>query len=561
MKRPDPSLVVDRRTLLAGLGAAATLAATGTAARATAADPTIDPDGRPRTAGAAPAFELAGATVADLSARMAKGELTARRIAELYLARIAAVDRPTDGRLGTNAVIEINPEALAIADALDAERQAKGPRGPLHGIPVLIKDNIETADRMQTTAGSLALVGIARAQDAHIVTRLRAAGAVILGKTNLSEWANFRSTQSISGWSGRGGQTRNPYALDRNPCGSSSGTGAGIAADLATLGVGTETDGSIVCPSSICGIVGLKPTLGLLSRSGIVPISHSQDTPGPMCRTVRDAALLLGAMTGVDPRDRDTAPSNGRSHTDYTKFLDLEGLAGKRLGIARNHFGFDPRVEKLMDEAIAALRAGGAEIVDPAPLPHAGEYDEAEFAVLLYEFKADLNAYLGTLGPAADVAKVRTLADLIAWNAAHAQAEMPWFGQELFEQAEAKGPLSDQAYLDALAKCRRLSRQDGIDAVLAEKKLDALVAPSNAPAWLTDYVRGDHYGGGSSTPAAVAGYPTITVPTGFVYGLPIGITFYGAAWSEPKLLSIAYAYEQATQARRAPRFLPTVELG
>jgi amidase len=555
MSRSSPPPGLDRRALLTGLGAAgaaawlapgATSATAGAEATAAATGPTAE--------GGAASFPLAEATIDDLGRRMASGELTARRIAELYLERIAAVDRPQAERRTTNAVVEVNPDALALADALDAERRAAGPRGPLHGIPVLLKDNLDTADRMQSTAGSLALVGVPRREDAFAAARLRAAGALVMGKANLSEWANFRSTRSVSGWSGRGGQTRNPYALDRSPCGSSSGSAAAVAADLAVVAVGTETDGSIVCPASICGIVGLKPTVGLVSRRGITPISRSQDTAGPMARTVRDAAHLLTALAGVDPGDAATAAAAGKIAADYTTFLGVD-LRGVRLGVARNHFGFDPKVDALMEQALEVLRGLGAELVDPANLPHAGEYDEAEYEVLLYEFKADLEAYLAGLGPECPV---RTLADLIAWNEKHASEELALFGQEIFALAAAKGPLTETAYLEALAKCRRLSREEGIDAILDGQRLDALVAPSNAPAWLIDPVRGDHYGGGSSSPAAVAGYPSITVPCGFAWELPVGITFYGRAWSEGVLLGIAHAFEQATRARRAPRFLASV---
>jgi amidase len=506
-----------------------------------------------RAAYQAKPFEFDEATTADLQNAMKAGKHTARSIAESYLARIDEMDKRGPA---VNAVIELNPEALAIADALDRERKEKGPRGPLHGIPVLIKDNIDTADKMMTTAGSLALLGSTPPKDAFIVERLRAAGAVILGKTNLSEWANFRSTHSTSGWSGRGGQTRNPYALDRNPCGSSSGSGAAASANFAAIAVGTETDGSVVCPSSTCGLVGIKPTLGLVSRAGIIPIAHSQDTAGPMARTVTDATILLGALAGIDARDAATGDSRGKGLADYTKFLDAGGLKGARIGVARKSFGFNDRVDKLMQEAIDVMKRLGAEIIDPADIPTAGKFDDSEFEVLLYEFKADLNAYLATLG---ERAPVHSLKEIIAFNEKNADKEMPYFGQEIMLKAEAKGPLNDTAYRKALAKNLRMSRTDGIGAVMTKHKLDALIAPTGGPSWKTDLLNGDHFTGGFSTPTAVAGYPHITVPAGFVFGLPVGISFAGRAWSEPTLIKLAYAYEQATKHRRAPQFLPNVE--
>jgi amidase len=422
----------------------------------------------------------------------------------------------------------------------------------------VIKDNIETADRMHTTAGSLALSDSIAARDAFVAERLRAAGAVIIGKTNLSEWANFRSTHSTSGWSGRGGQTKNPYALDRNPCGSSSGTGSAIAANLASVGIGSETDGSVVCPSSASGLVGIKPTLGLVSRSGIIPIAHSQDTAGPMTRTVTDAAILLGAIAGVDSSDAATKASSGKSQSDYTKYLDRNGLKGARIGVVRHYFGFNQHVDALMKESIEAIRQLGATVVDPADMPTAGKYDDTELEVLLYEFKTDLNKYLAGLGPGV---KTRTLADLIRFNEENRDREMPYFGQELFEQAEKKGPLTSGKYRKALAKNRRMSRAEGIDATLAKHKLDALIAPTGGPVWPTDLANGDHYTGGYSTASAVAGYPHITVPAGLVFGLPVGLSFFAGAWSEPVIIKFAYAFEQATTARRRPQFLPTVKLG
>jgi amidase len=487
------------------------------------------------------AFDGGEATVADLQPALAAGDVTSRRLTETYLARIDAVD-PT-----LRSVLETNPDALEIADAMDAERRSNHVRGPLHGIPVLVKDNIDTADRMKTTAGSFALGDVTPARDAFVVGRLREAGAVILGKANLSEWANFRSTRSSSGWSARSGQCRNPYALDRSPCGSSSGSGVAVSANLCALAVGTETDGSIVCPSSVNGIVGVKPTVGLVSRSGVVPVSHSQDTPGPMARTVEDAAALLSALAGVD--ELDVATAEAHVEPDSIAFRDPDGLRGARIGVARKLAGFNDHVDRLFDDALAAILDLGAELVDPADIPHTDELEDPELEVFLYEFKTDLEAYLGSLGPSQPC---RTLADLIAFNAEHADVEMPYFGQELFEKAAEKGPLTEPAYLDALATCRLLSRAEGIDAVMDEHRLDALVAPSNAPAWRIDYANGDHYVGGNSTPAAVAGYPNVTVPMGFAFDLPIGISFMGRAWSEGTLIRVASAFEHETRHRRPP---------
>ncbi len=507
-----------------------------------------DPHGAPGLGSSG--FELEEATLSDLESRMSQGSLTSKRIAELYLERIEALDRRGPA---LHSVIEVNPDALAIARSLDAERKAKGTRGPLHGIPVLLKDNIDTADKMQTTAGSLALAGQPATRDSGVAERLRAAGAVILGKTNLSEWANFRSTHSTSGWSGRGGQTKNPFALDRNPCGSSSGSGAATSANLCALAVGTETDGSVVCPSAMCGIVGIKPTLGLISRAGIIPIAHSQDTAGPMARTVRDAAVLLGAMVGLDPRDPATQASAGKSYADYTQFLDANGLRGARIGIARQYFNIGPAVTAVMEECISLMRDAGAQIVDPADLPSYEAWRDTELQVLLYEFKTDLNAYLAARGTA-----VQSLEQCIAFNRAHRTEEMPFFEQEIMEQAQQKGALTDKAYKDALATNRRLSRKEGIDAVLSKFKVDAIVGPTAGPAWVTDWIDGDHVDSGCASPPAVAGYPHITVPAGFTFGLPLGISFFGAAWSEPALIKFAYAFEQARKARRKPEFLPTV---
>jgi len=482
---------------------------------------------------------LEEATLADLERGFRENRFTARAVTESYLARIDSLDKKGPA---VNAVIEINPDALPLADALDRERKAGRVRGPLHGVPVLIKDNLDTADRMSTTAGSLALAGSRPAQDAAVVARLRAAGAVILGKTNLSEWANFRSTHSVSGWSGRGGLTRNPYALDRNACGSSSGSAAAVAANLCAVAVGTETDGSVTAPASVNGIVGFKPSVGLVSRSGIIPISHSQDTAGPMARTVRDAALLLNAMA-----DAKNAP-------DYTQSLDPRGLKGMRLGVERKFFGANAAMDEVMESCLAEMKRQGAELVDPANLPSHGKYDDDELEVMLYEFKTGLNAYLAQRSGL----PVHSLADLIAFNRQHAAQEMPHFQQELFERAQAKGPLTDKPYTDARARCVQLSRAEGIDAVIRKFKLHAIVAPTAGPAPLTDLVLGDPNWPGCTTPAAVAGYPHITVPAGFVQGLPVGISFFGPASSEPVLLRIAYAFEQATRARKQPSFARSI---
>ncbi len=504
-------------------------------------------------------FELDEITIDDVQKAFQSGEYSSRSLTEKYLRRIAEIDKAGPR---VNSVIEPNPEALQIAAALDEERRAKGSRGPLHGIPILIKDNIDTGDRMHTTAGSLALLeaapgsgsGSQPANDAFVAAQLRKAGAVILGKTNLSEWANIRSSHSTSGWSGRGGLTRNPYALDRNPCGSSSGTGAGVSANFCVAGVGTETDGSVVCPASANGLAGLKPTVGLVSRTGIIPISHSQDTAGPMARTVRDVAILLSAMAGADAEDSATADARRKQFSDYTQFLDPAGLKGARLGVVRKYFGFNDEVDRLMETLLGEMKHAGAEIVDPADVPTIGKFDESELTVFLYELKADLAAYLKRRPGAA----VKNLKDVIAFNELHRDREMPYFGQDLFIKAEQKGPLDTKEYLDAQALNRQLSRAEGIDFVMDKWKLDALVAPTGSPAWITDLINGDRISGGSSTAAAVAGYPNINVTAGSLWGLPVGISFFGRAWSEPTLLKIAYSFEQLTKARRKPHFLPTI---
>jgi len=499
----------------------------------------------------APVFPLEELTLRDLQDAMAAGRYTSRQLVELYLRRIDDVDR---GGPALRSIGEINPDALRLADGLDAERRERGPRGPLHGIPVVLKDNIDTGDRMATTAGSLALDGSTAPRDAFVVERLRAAGAVILGKSNLSEWANFRSRHSSSGWSARGGQVRNPYVLDRNPCGSSSGSGVAVAANLAAVAVGTETDGSVVCPASVNGVVGIKPTVGLVSRAGIIPIAHSQDTAGPMARTVTDAAILLTAMSGRDPRDPATERAGGRTQ-DYAAGLDGGALKGARIGVSRAvHFGYSAAADRLIEAAIDTMKARGAVIVDPVEIPNVGRLDPCEIEVLLYEFKADLNAYLA----ARPGTGVRTLADLIAFNRQERGREMPFFGQDLFEDAEKKGPLTSAEYRTNLANCQRWAGPEGIDAAMDQHRLDALVAPVTSPAWPIDHPNGDHVSGASSTIAAVAGYPHVAVPAGEVSGLPVGISFFGRAWSEAMLIRLAYAFEQATHHRHVPRFVPTV---
>jgi amidase len=499
-------------------------------------------------------FELDEITITELQAGMSSGKYTARSIAEKYIERIKSIDR-NGPELRT--VIELNPDALTIADALDKERKEKGPRGLLHGIPVLIKDNIDTADKMATTAGSLALVGSKPPADSFVAHQLRQAGAIILGKTNLSEWANIRSSRSTSGWSGRGGLTKNPYALDRNTSGSSAGSGAAVAANLCGVAVGTETDGSVISPASIHSVVGIKPTVGLISRTGIIPISHTQDTAGPMTRTVKDAAILLSALSGIDPEDKATLESRGKSSSDYTQFLDIKGLQGTRIGVVRRYFGFHELVDALMARAFDVMKQNGATMVDPADADTLGQLDKNEGLVLRYELKADMNAYLARLGSSAPV---HTLKEIIEFNERNKEKEMPYFQQETFIQAEAKGPLTEKEYIEARDNNLRLARAEGIDAIMDKFKLDALVAPSESPAWCTDLVTGDHFLSGSTTAAAVAGYPSITVPAGFVFGLPVGISFFGRAWSESTLIKIAYAFEQATKHRKPPRFLPTANV-
>lgn len=551
----DPTVpAVGRRDFvkLSGLGAAAlATGATGCGPGDVASRPADREDSEWWTR---LSFELEEKTVAELQEGMAAGRWSAREITKLYLDRIALLDR-NGPRL--RSVIETNPDALEIADALDRERRDGRVRGPLHGIPILLKDNIDTADGMMTTAGSWALAGHHAPRDSWVAERLRAAGAILLGKANLSEWANFRSTNSTSGWSGRGGQCANPYAMDRNPCGSSSGSGAATSANFCAGAIGTETNGSIICPASINGVAAVKPTVGLVGRSGIIPIAHSQDTAGPMCRTVADAATLLGAMTGLDPRDPATGPSEGRAFGDYTQFLDPAGLRGARIGVERSFFGADPRVDALMEDAIQAMARAGAVIVDDTLVETRRQISAPSYQVLLYEFKAGMAAYFEMSGHPNGM---RGLADLIAFNEANRESEMPFFGQEIMEMAEAKGDLTTPEYVESLATMLRLSREEGIDKVMDEHQLDAIVSPATRAAWMTDLVNGGGASAGSSGPAAIAGYPSITVPNGYVQGLPVGILFWGRAWSEPTLLRLAYAYEQATLHRRAPRLPLSLDL-
>lgn len=534
-----------RRFFTASAAGMATLAMTGIPG---VTGCTSSPGGSPSGEKALSPFELEELGVIRLGEMMASGEITSESLCAQYLDRMATLNPLL------HAVMEVNPEALEMARRLDRERREGKVRGPLHGIPVVIKDNIDTGDQMQTTAGSLALEGHRAAADAPLVARLREAGALLLGKTNLSEWANFRSDLSSSGWSGRGGQARNPYALDRSPCGSSSGTAVAVSANLCTLGIGTETNGSIVCPSGVNGIVGIKPTLGLWSRRGIVPIAHSQDTAGPMGRSVTDAALLLGALAAFDDQDAPTHIPRGTIFNDYTPFLDPDGLKNARIGIAREMLGFHPAVDELFRQAVELLNTRGAEVIDDIRFPADREAGAASYQVLLYEFKADLNAYLA----AHPNAPVKSLSGIIAFNEAHREKEMPWFGQEIFLAAEAKGDLDTPEYLEALAKAKKGWGAEGIDAVMADHRLDAIIAATNGPAWTIDPVNGDHFSGSSSSPAAISGYPNITVPMGFVHGLPVGLSFFGKAWSEPLLLKLAYAFEQASLHRKPPAMKNTL---
>jgi len=539
---------VNRRNLIKWGAASAAVPALGVAAYGTGASGGGSDGVTAFSAQQAPFPEIEEVTVAEMRAAMDAGRLTSRQIVEMYLARIDAIDR-NGPKL--NSIMELNPDALSIADEMDRELAAGSPRGPLHGIPILLKDNIDTADQMLTTAGSLALASSRPLQDSTTAARLRTAGAVILGKTTLSEWANFRSTHSSSGWSGRGGQALNPYVLDVSPCGSSSGSPAAVAANLTAVAIGTETDGSIVCPSNASSVVGIKPTVGLTSRAGVIPISHTQDTIGPHGRTVADAATVLGALVGPDPRDPQTQESAGRFEADYTQFLDPAGLSGARIGVPRSngYTGYSTQADAIFEAAIEAMRALGAEIVDPAEYPNQEEMGTRdELLVLLYEFKADLNAYLASRGPDSPM---QTLADLITFNTDNAEQEMPYFAQELFDLAQEKGPLTDQEYLDALEKNTRLSREEGIDALMDLHQLDAIVAPTGSPSWKIDLVNGDHFLGASSSDAAMAGYPIVSLPMGYAYGLPVGISLIGRAYSEPTLIKLAYAFEQATQVRES----------
>ncbi len=496
-------------------------------------------------------FPLEEWTIDQLQEAMESGQYSSRQICELYISRIKSKDQGEDG---LNSVLELNPDALSIADQMDNERFDGKVRGPLHGIPIMIKDNIDTGDKMMTTAGSLALAGSSAPQDAFIVKKLREAGAVLLGKTNLSEWANFRSTRSSSGWSGRGRQTRNPWALDRNPCGSSSGSGAAVSGNMCTITIGTETNGSIVCPSSANGVVGIKPTVGLWSRSGIIPISETQDTAGPMARTVRDAAILLGSLVGVDSRDEKTNESEGKAQTNYTKFLDENGLSGKRIGIVSGAFGYHEAVDSIMENVVSVLERKGATVVKDVNPSGEQNIGRAGYDVLLYEFKDGVNKYLSTR---TDL-KVKSVADIIQFNKDNADREMPYFKQEILEAAEAKGDLTEKEYQDALKSVLEVSRK-GIEDALSKDNLDAIIGVTGGPAWPIDVINGDHFGTGSSSPAARSGYPNITVPAGFVHGLPVGISVFAGPYEEPKLLSIAYAFEQATKVRKAPSLPKTLQ--
>ena len=531
-----------------GVAASAVLRPSAIGHRPSAAAPGAVPPGRP-----AADFELDEVTIGDLQAGFASGRWNSRSVTQMYLDRIAAMDRqgPT-----LRSMLDLNPEALDLADQADRARASARLQSPLHGIPVIVKDNCDSHDRMTTTAGSLALEGNIAGRDSMVVERLKAAGAIVIGKSNLSEWANFRGDHSTSGWSSRGGSCKNPYVLDRNPCGSSSGTGASIAANFAAVGIGTETDGSIVCPSNNCGLVGVKPTIGMVSRAGIIPISASQDTAGPMTRTVTDAAILLAAIAGADPRDPSTPVARGAGLLDTAAYLRPDALRGARVGVVRQSLtGYDKNTDKVFEEALVALKSLGAVIVDPANIPHIDDYGRDEGVVLHYEFKAGINAYLATLGPDAPM---KTLEDLIRFNEANKDRVMPWFGQEDFLKAQECGPLTDKKYLDARARCVRLSRREGMDKVMREHQLDVLVAPTGGPAWTTDLLNGDHFGGSSSSPCAVAGYPHVTVPMGWVRELPVGLSFMAGPWAETKLLGYAFAFEQATKQRKAPKFLGTL---
>jgi amidase len=493
-------------------------------------------------------------TISEIQKLMEVGKLTAKVLTKNYLKRIGKIDKAGPK---INSIIELNPDALHIAEVRDEERKNNKIRGLLHGIPVLIKDNISTSDKMMTTAGSLALNGYKATQDAFIVQRLREAGAIILGKTNLSEWANFRSTRSTSGWSSRGGQTLNPYVLDHNPCGSSSGSAVAVAANLSVGAIGTETDGSIICPSHINSIVGIKPSIGLVSRTGIIPISHNQDTAGPLTRTVEDATIILSAIGGEDPEDPSTIKDNNEIPSDYTEFLDINGLREARVGVARNFFGRNEYVDQVIDKAIKEMKELGATIIDPTDFTIINDLQDPEFEVLLYDFKHDMNEYLINNIPDGFP---QTLNELIQHNLQNKDKIMPYFGQEIFKMAEEKGPLSSEEYKTALEKCQRLAREEGIDKIIEDNQLDAIVAPSGGPAGFIDYVNGDHSTGGSSSPSAVAGYPNITVPAGYVFGLPVGISFIGGLFQEPVLLKLAYAFEQASKIRRPPKYLKTLKI-
>ncbi len=492
-------------------------------------------------------FEYEEVTIKEIQDKLSKKEITIESLVQTYIARIDSIDKNGPQ---LNAILQLNPDAIQIAKALDIELAAGKRRGPMHGIPVFLKDNIDTHDKMETTAGSRALKGSYPLQDSWVAKSLRDAGAVIMGKANLSEWANFRGNQSTSGWSGLGGQVKNPYVLDRNPCGSSAGSGVAVSANLCVIAIGTETNGSIVCPATANGIVGIKPTVGLVSRAGIIPISFTQDTPGPMARTVRDAAICLGAMVGTDSLDTKTKASEGKRYTDYTQFLKEDGLKGKRIGWYKTSLGINGELDKLMEECISFLKENGVEIIEIKKISNASVYDES-FEVMLYEFKDGLNKYFASLGAHAPI---KSLEELIAFNKKDA-IELKYFDQELLIMAQAKGGLNAQQYKNALSKMLKGMQADGINRVMEKHQLDAFVAPTGGPAWKTDLANGDDYSIGSSSPAAISGYPNITVPMGFIDDLPVGVSFFGKAWTEPILLEIAYAYEQATKHRKAPKFI------